>query len=72
MTVEFSPTITLSRGQQAAVDDVIRADHSVLVAPTGAGKTVMACAVIAAHQVPTLILVDRTPLVEQWKSTGDR
>ncbi len=28
----------------------------------------MACAVIAAHRVPTLILVDRTPLVEQWKS----
>lgn len=66
--VELSSAITLSHGQQAAVDDVIGNDHSVLVAPTGAGKTVMACAVIAAHQVPTLILVDRTPLVEQWKS----
>jgi hypothetical protein len=67
-TIEVSPTITLLPHQQAAVDDVIGNDHAVLVAPTGAGKTVMACAVIAAHRVPTLILVDRTPLVEQWKS----
>ena len=27
----------------------------------------MGCAAIARHQVPTLILVDRTPLVDQWK-----
>lgn len=67
-TIEVSPTIALLPHQQAAVDDVIANDHAVLVAPTGAGKTVMACAVIAAHRVPTLILVDRTPLVEQWKS----
>ncbi len=67
-TIEVSPTITLSPHQQAAVDSLIGYDHAVLVAPTGAGKTVMACAVIAAHRVPTLILVDRTPLVEQWKS----
>jgi len=66
--IEVSPTITLSPHQQVAVDNVIGHDHAVLVAPTGAGKTVMACAVIAAHRVPTLILVDRTPLVEQWKS----
>jgi superfamily II DNA or RNA helicase len=67
-TIEVSPTITLLPHQQAAVDTVIGHDHAVLVAPTGAGKTVMACAVIAAHRVPTLILVDRTPLVEQWRS----
>ena len=27
----------------------------------------MGCGVIARHRVPTLILVDRTPLVDQWK-----
>ena len=66
--IDVVPTITLSQPQLAAVDRLIGHDHAVLVAPTGAGKTVIACAVIAAHRVPTLILVDRTPLVEQWKS----
>ncbi|MFN0089011.1 MAG: TOTE conflict system archaeo-eukaryotic primase domain-containing protein [Acidimicrobiales bacterium] len=66
--IDVAPTIDLSPHQQMAVDKLLDHDHAVLVAPTGAGKTVMACAVIAAHRVPTLILVDRTPLVEQWKS----
>ena len=65
---DVASTIVLSPIQQTAVDAVVGHDHALLVAPTGSGKTVMACAVIAEHRVPTLILVDRTPLVEQWKS----
>jgi superfamily II DNA or RNA helicase len=66
--VDVQSTITLTTVQQTAVDALVAHDHAVLVAPTGSGKTVIACALIAAHRVPTLILVDRTPLVEQWKS----
>lgn len=65
--VRYTMSTTLYPMQQAAVDDLNRHEHAVLVAPTGAGKTVIACAVIAAQSVPTLILVERTALVDQWR-----
>ncbi|MHB8463526.1 MAG: TOTE conflict system archaeo-eukaryotic primase domain-containing protein [Acidimicrobiales bacterium] len=43
-------------------------DLGVLVAPPASGKTVIGCALIAHHNVPTLVIVDRKPLVEQWQN----
>ena len=65
--IELAATTPLRPHQQAAVAAVVDHDLAVIVAPPGSGKTVTACAVIAHHRQPTLILVDRKPLLAQWR-----
>ncbi|MFN8847555.1 MAG: TOTE conflict system archaeo-eukaryotic primase domain-containing protein [Bdellovibrionales bacterium] len=57
----------LSSSQKKAVAQICTQEIGVLVAPPGAGKTVMGCNIIAKRKVSTLILVHRMPLLEQWK-----
>lgn len=57
---------SLSAQQEEALDALTPHDLGVLVAPPGVGKTVIACAAIAHHRRPTLVLADRKPLLEQW------
>lgn len=63
---EFSGSLRFE--QQSGLDAATAAEHGVLVAPPGTGKTVMACAAMALRGVSTLILVDRKALAEQWRS----
>ncbi|MBI5184490.1 MAG: DEAD/DEAH box helicase family protein, partial [Nitrospinae bacterium] len=58
---ELKPT------QAKAVKVFEKEDIGVLAAPPGEGKTVMACALIAKRKTPTIILVHRQQILQQWK-----
>jgi superfamily II DNA or RNA helicase len=53
--------------QKEAIAATVAYDQGVLVAPPGSGKTVMGCYIAAARKLPTLILVHRKTLLEQWR-----
>ncbi|WP_346656931.1 DEAD/DEAH box helicase family protein [Streptomyces sp. F001] len=65
ITAQFTGVLTPT--QQQAVDAMAKHPAGTLVAPPGSGKTVMACALIAAHRTPTAVIVNRAELLAQWK-----
>lgn len=64
----FSFSGQLRADQAEALVSLEGHDMGVLVAPPGSGKTVIACAYAGRLGVPTLVLVDRTALAEQWRT----
>ena len=57
----------LTSKQQKAMDELLKNETGVLCATTGFGKTVVASKIISELKTNTLILVNRTSLLEQWK-----
>lgn len=64
LEVQFNGDLTPT--QTRATASIVEHDTGVLVAPPGAGKTVMAIDLIARRARSTLILVHRAQLLEQW------
>ncbi len=59
---------TLRPYQQQATLGALAKDFSVLEAGTGAGKTIMGLAIIAARRQPTLVVVHSKELLHQWRN----
>lgn len=64
--INFTSSISLYDYQQKAVEITSKKDFGVIVAPPGAGKTVMALEIVARKQQPALIIVHRRQLFDQW------
>ncbi|MEI7482900.1 MAG: DEAD/DEAH box helicase family protein [Elusimicrobiota bacterium] len=64
---EFNFLGSLYPPQQAALEDILSSDFGVLSAPAGSGKTVIGAAAIARRNTSALVLVNRKPLMEQWR-----
>lgn len=64
--VPFTFNATLRSYQNPVVEATLKKDMGVIVAPPGAGKTVIGLRIIAEKQQPALIVVHRKHLAEQW------
>src|SRR5690606_25659130 len=64
--VEFVFQASLRKHQQHIVKSVSKKDIGVIVAPPGAGKTVIGLKIVADKKQPALIIVHRKQLLDQW------
>ena len=56
----------MRESQISAVETMLKNENGILHAATAFGKTVVCCNMIARRGLSTLILVDRTDLMNQW------
>ncbi len=63
---------TLKENQNDALDSLLSVDNGILNAATAFGKTVVCCHLITQLKTSTLILVQQTTLMDQWKDSIER
>jgi superfamily II DNA or RNA helicase len=66
-SVDFDSSIVLTEPQETAVEKVLRRRMGQLVAPAGAGKTVMGLEVVGRRRQPTLWLTHTKELAHQTR-----
>ena len=62
----YQSEIKLTSAQAPIVQTATECDQGVIVAPSGSGKTIIGLELVARRQLPTLILVHRKQLLDQW------
>ena len=65
-SVGFQFNAQLREHQHTAIEVTSKKDFGVIVAPPGSGKTIVALKIISEKSQPTLIIVHRKQLLEQW------
>lgn len=63
---QFHFNAALREYQQPCIEAANKKDIGIIVAPPGTGKTIVALKIVADKQQPTLIIVHRKQLVDQW------
>ncbi len=64
--ISFKSSIELTPSQTIVVDSAIAHNQGVVVAPSGSGKTIIGLELIARRKLPSLILVHRKQILDQW------
>lgn len=64
--ISYQSQIELTPAQIPVVQTVTEYDQGVIVAPSGSGKTIIGLELVVRRQLPTLILVHRKQLLDQW------
>ena len=58
--------------QDAALKELVKYDNGILHAATAFGKTVVCSAIIAEKKTSTLIILESSALIEQWRESLEK
>jgi len=64
--IKFETSYKLFPYQNEAVNEIIKKENGILVAPPGSGKTIIGLDIITKQKQPALILVHKKQIFNQW------